>query len=146
MAMDYETVSPEAFGRSLSGVGLNLLTRDVGALAAFLSEVFGLRLYRASADFAIVAHGTALFQLHSDATYRAHPLPGLLPEAGARGAGAQIYLFGVNPDIAATRAEARGDPVPEPVADKPHGLRECTILSPEGDAFSPAVPTAQSRA
>ncbi len=24
-------------------------------------------------------------------------------------------------------------------ADKPHGLREATILSPEGYAFSPAV-------
>jgi hypothetical protein len=67
-------------------------------------------------------------------------MPGLLPEASARGAGAQVYLFGVDPDISAARAKVRGDPVLEPVADKPHGLRECTILSPEGYAFSPAVP------
>jgi hypothetical protein len=31
----------------------------------------------------------------------------------------------------------------EPPADKPHGLRECTVLSPEGYAFSPAVPRAE---
>jgi predicted enzyme related to lactoylglutathione lyase len=138
--MDLETVSAEAFGRSLTGVGVNLVTRDVRALAGFLSEVFGLRLHRLSDDFAIARHGDALIQLHADATYRAHPLLSLLPEAGARGAGAQVYLFGVDPDAAAARAGALGHTVLEPVADKPHGLRECTILSPEGYAFSPAVP------
>jgi hypothetical protein len=37
------------------------------------------------------------------------------------------------------RAEAAGYLVIEPPADKPHGLRECSVLSPEGYAFSPAV-------
>jgi energy-coupling factor transporter ATP-binding protein EcfA2 len=59
---------------------------------------------------------------------------------GFRGAGAQFYLFGIDPDAAAERAEAAGHMVIEPPADKPHGLRECTVLSPEGYAFSPAVP------
>ncbi len=31
--MDLETVSGEEFGRSLTGIGLNLLTRDVRGLA-----------------------------------------------------------------------------------------------------------------
>ena len=140
--MDLETVSAEVFGRSLAGLGVNLLSRDVRGLAAFLQGVFGLAIHRLSDDFAIAAHGHALIQLHADATYRAHPLPALLPEAGARGAGAQLYLFGVDPDASAARAEALGHAVLEPVADKPHGLRECTILSPEGYAFSPAVPSA----
>jgi predicted enzyme related to lactoylglutathione lyase len=51
----------------------------------------------------------------------------------------QVYLFGVDPDAAAARAEAAGGLVIEEPADKPHGLREATILSPEGYAFSPAV-------
>ena len=41
-AMDYETVSAEAFGASLRGQGLNILVRDVPAEAAFLTEVFGM--------------------------------------------------------------------------------------------------------
>lgn len=139
MAMDFETVPAETFARGLTGVGVNLLTRDVRALAGFLSEVLTLRIHRLSDDFALASHDTALLQLHADATYRAHPLPSLLPEAAPRGAGAQFYLFGVDPDDAARRAVRLGHPVLEPVADKPHGLRECTILSAEGYAFSPAV-------
>jgi hypothetical protein len=38
----------------------------------------------------------------------AHPLLGLVPETPPRGAGAQFYLFGIDPDAAAARAEARG--------------------------------------
>ena len=137
--MDLETVSADDFGRSLRGVGLNLLTSDVRGLATFLRDVFGLTIHRLGDDFAIARLGDVLIQIHADATYHAHPLPSLLPEAGARGGGAQFYLFGVDPDAAIERAEAAGHMVLEPARDKPHGLRECTILSPEGYAFSPAV-------
>lgn len=137
--MDYETVSADAFGRSLTGIGVNLLTRDVRGLAAFLVEVFGLAVHRLSNDFAIIRHGDAVFQLHADGTYHSNPLPSLIPENPPRGGGVQIYLFGIDPDAAVERAEAAGHVVLEPVADKPHGLREGTILSPEGYAFTPAV-------
>lgn len=140
MTADLETVSAAGFAQGLRGFGVNLLTRDAGALADFLVEVFGLTAHRVSADFAIVAHDGAFLQLHGDAAYGAHPLLGLLPEAGARGAGLQLYLFGIDPDAAAARAVAAGGTVIEPPRDKPHGLRECTILAPEGQAFSPAVP------
>lgn len=136
---DLETVAAPDFARRLTGLGVNILTRDAAALAEFMARVFGLAVHRVSRDFALVAHGPALIQLHSDATFAAHPLLGLLPEAGARGAGVQLYLFGVDPDAAAARAEAAGGTVIEPPAAKPHGLRECTILAPEGQAFSPAV-------
>ena len=115
---------------------MNLLCRDVRGMAAFLSEVFGLRVYRLSDDFAIIEHDGMILQLHSDGTYGAHPLLGLVPESAPRGGGAQIYLFGIDPD----EAVARANPVMvlEAPRDKPHGLREATILSPEGYAFSPA--------
>jgi predicted enzyme related to lactoylglutathione lyase len=138
--MDLETVSADAFGRSLTGIGLNLLTRDVRRLAGFLSDVFGLSVHRLSGDFAILRHGAMMLQLHSDATFARHPLPGLIPENPPRGGGVQIYLFGIDPDAAIARATAAGHVVLEPVTDKPHGLREGTILSPEGYAFSPAIP------
>jgi predicted enzyme related to lactoylglutathione lyase len=139
--MDLETISAEAFGRSLTGLGVNLLSPDVGALARFLTEVLGLTAHHVSEDFAIVRHGQMMMQLHADATYGAHPLLGLVPETPPRGSGLQLYLFGIDPDAAIARAEARGDVVLEPVRDKPHGLREGTVLSPEGYAFSPAIPS-----
>lgn len=134
--MDYETIPADEFGQSLRGIGLNLVCRDVRAMAAFLHDVMGLEVHRLSADFAIVTHGQMVMQLHSDATYGAHPVLGLLPENPPRGGGAQFYLFGLDPDAAVARAAP--ETVLEAPADKPHGLREATILSPEGYAFSPA--------
>lgn len=137
--MDYETVSPGDFGRSLSGIGVNLVSRDVRALAAFLEAVFGMRAHRLSADFAIMISAGAILQLHSDGTFAAHPLLGLLPEAGARGAGIEIRLYEVDPDAACLRASDHPEAtVLQPPADKPHGLREAVILSPEGYAFVPS--------
>lgn len=138
--MDYATVGGATLGRSLTGVGLNLLTRDAAALAAFVADVFGLRVVRSSADFALVLHQGQLIQFHSDAAYAGHPLQNLLPENPPRGTGVQIYLFDTDPDLAAARAEAAGGMVLEPPRDKPHGLREATILSPEGHAFTAAKP------
>lgn len=140
--MDLETVPAEVFGRCLTGIGVNLLTRDVRALAGFLHDVFGLPAYQLTEDFAIIRHGQMLMQLHADGTYHSHPLLGFVPESPPRGGGLQLFLFGIDPDGAAARAEAAGHMVLEPPADKPHGLREATILSPEGYAFSPAIPKA----
>ncbi|MEM1272315.1 MAG: VOC family protein [Pseudomonadota bacterium] len=137
--MDLETVSADAFGRSLTALGVNLLTRDVRALAAFLSEIFEITIHRLSDDFAIAQHGSAFMQLHADGTFHSHPLLALLPENPPRGPGAQFYLFGIDPDDAAARATAAGHLVIEAPSDKPHGLRECTILAPDGYAFSPAI-------
>ena len=140
--MDLETVPAEDFGRALTGIGVNLLSPDVRALAAFLKDVFGLPAYQLTDDFAIIRHGQMLMQLHSDGTYHSHPLLGFVPESPPRGGGLQLFLFGIDPDEAAAKAEAAGHMVLEPPADKPHGLREGTILSPEGYAFSPAIPKA----
>ncbi len=140
--MDLQTVKPVDFGRSLTSLGVNLLCRDVRGMAAFLERCFGLTIHRLSDDFALARHGAALIQLHSDATFSRHPLHDLLPENPPRGAGVQFFLFGIDPDIAVLRAVAAGGTVIETPADKPHGLREATILAPEGQAFSPAVPSA----
>lgn len=138
--MDLETVDAATFGRSLSGLGVNLLCNDVPATARFLSACLGLSVHRMSSDFALVRYGSVLIQLHADATFARHPLHDLLPENPPRGAGVQLYLFGIDPDAACACAVEAGGVVLEPATDKPHGLREATILSPEGHAFSPAVP------
>lgn len=138
--MDFDTIPPENFGRSLTGLGVNLLTGDVRGLAAFLVEIFDLSVHRLTEDYAIIRHDGTILQLHADPTFAGHPLFSLVPENPPRGAGAQFHLFGVDPDAAVARANKAGHLVLEPAADKPHGLREATILSPEGYAFTPAVP------
>ena len=138
--MDLETADAAAFGRTLTGLGVNLLCRDVAATSAFLRDALGLVLHRAGTDFALARHGNVLIQLHSDAAFARHPLHDLLPENPPRGAGVQIYLFGIDPHAACARAEAAAGSVAEPARDKPHGLGEATLLGPEGHAFSPAVP------
>ena len=136
--MDYETISAGDFGRSLRGIGLNLLVRDVAGQIAFLTKVFDMQAHRSSADFAIITYGDQVFQLHSDATYSANPLLGLLPETPPRGAGIEIRLFDTNPEQAAERAETFGAHILQHPTDKPHGLRECYILCDNGYAWVPS--------
>lgn len=138
--MDYETVPADAFGRSLRGLGLNLLVRDVAEELAFLTGVLELTAHRVSRDFAIVTGGGALVQVHADATYHANPLLGLLPETPPRGAGIELRLYDIDPDTAAARAEAQGAPILQPPTDKPHGLREAFLLSPNGYCWVPSRP------
>ena len=138
--MDFETVSAEDFGRSLSGIGLNLLVHDVLAECDFLERVFGMGIHRKSADFAIVTYGAQVFQLHRDGTYGQHPLLGLLPENPPRGAGLEIRLYDTDPDAAAARADAAGATILQPPTDKPHGLREAYILCANGYAWVPSRP------
>lgn len=138
--MEYDTVDAKTFGRSLRGIGLNLLVRDVRALCGFLETIFGMTAHQVSADFAIVTYGAQVFQLHQDATYHANPLLNVLPENPPRGAGIEIRLYDSDPDIAAARAEEKGATILQPPTDKPHGLRETYILCPDGYAWVASRP------
>ena len=138
-AMDYATVPAAQFGHGLRAISVNLLCRDVAREVAFLVTVFGCKAHQVSRDFAILLHAGQPLQLHSDAAYASHPLPGLLPESGPRGAGIELRLHEADPDQAALRAEAAGGVVLQAPTDKPaHGLREAVILSPSGYAFVPS--------
>ncbi len=138
--MNYEIVTAEDFGRSLKGIGLNLVVRDVLAQCRFLETVFDMQSHRANADFAIITYGTQIFQLHSDGTYHTHPLLALLPENPPRGAGIEIRLYDTDPENATARAEAAGYMVLQQPTDKPHGLREAYILCENGYAWVPSGP------
>lgn len=138
--MDYETVGAVPFGRSLKGIGLNLLVRDVRATSAFLETVFDLSSHQLTEDFAIVTYGDAVFQIHADGTYHSNPLLGLLPENPPRGAGVEIRLYDTDPDLSATRADAAGGTILQPPTNKPHGLRESYILCADGYAWVPSRP------
>ncbi len=136
--MDYDTVSPENFGVSLQGIGLNLLVRDVRAEVTFLENIFGMRAFQVSDNFAIMIYGREVFQLHSDPTYAENPLLSLLPENGPRGAGLEIRLYDTDPDQAVQTARDQGAYILQPPTDKPHGLREAYILCDNGYAWVPS--------
>jgi len=136
--MDYDDIDADSFGRSLRGIGLNLLVRDVAAEVAFLVGVFGMRAHQVSADFAIMTYGDQVFQLHSDGTYHSNPLLGLLPENPPRGGGIEIRLYDTDPDDAVARVEAHGGTILQEPTDKPHGLREAYTLCENGYVWVPS--------
>ena len=132
-------MSAADYGRSLEGFGVNLLVREVARAVAFQTEVLGVELVHADADFAVLRHGGREWMLHADHSYGDHPLLALTGDGAIRGAGAELRLYGLDPDAAEARARARGDPVLAATADKPHGLRECFLADPDGYVWVPGV-------
>ena len=126
-------------GRTLTPFGINLLVRDGRRTAAFLTEVLGFTQVRLGDGYGLFRLGSFLIQTHEDATYAGHPLPSLLPEAGARGGGIELRLFECDPDEAERRALARGDVVLRETLGRPHGLRECFLLDPDGYCWVPSA-------
>jgi len=98
--MDYETIDADGFGRSLRGIGVNLLVRDVRAECAFLETVFDLKSHQVTVDFAIVTYGEQVFQLHSDSTLHAYPFLGLFPDSPPRGGGIEMRHYDSDPEFA----------------------------------------------
>jgi len=138
--MNYDDITPEDFGASLRGLGLNLLVRDVARQVSFLEQVFGMKAFQPTADFAIMTYGNQVFQLHSDGTYHSNPLLGLLPESPPRGGGIEIRLYDSDPEASCRKAETAGGTVLQAPTDKPHGLREAYILCENGYAWVPSRP------
>ncbi len=136
------TVSGAVYGKSLAGIGLNLLTRNVEQTAAFLRDVLECRIIRADRDFAIIGYHGQQFMLHQDATYRQNELLSILPEAGARGAGIELRFYHTDPDSALKLAREHAIDyhcsVLRECSDRPHGLRECYILNADGYCFVPS--------
>lgn len=125
------------YGRSLKGLGFNLLVSNVPRAVAFATEVLGATSLYDDADFAMMKLGGADFMFHSDRSYRNNALLGLVQGLEGRGAGVELRVYGVDPDAAEAHARAGGWTVLAGSIDKPHGLRECIILDDEGYAWLP---------
>src|SRR5215470_8689945 len=92
------------YGRSLRGLTINLLVRDIAAALPFHREVLGAEVVYSDPDFAVLRYGTVEWMLHADHTYEAHPLHPSLVEALPRGVGAELRLHGRDPDTAEAAA------------------------------------------
>ena len=129
------------FGRGLKrGIGINLLVTDVERALRFQVGALGATVDYWDDDFAIVRGFGAVWMLHHDRTYHAHPMKGVLASADERGVGAELRVYGCDPDTAEAAAERVGGTVMAGAADKPHGLREAYLLDPDGYLWVPSAP------
>ena len=112
-------MSADEYGRSLRGLTVNLLVRDVETAVAFAREVLGAEPVYSDPDFAVLRHGDSEWMLHADHTYRQHPLYGSLAAGDARGIGAEIRLHDAYPDASEAAARRRGDRILAGSMDKP---------------------------
>lgn len=134
---DKPWMSAPDYGRSLRGMGVNLLVRDTAAALPFFTEVLRVELVYGDADFAVLRHGGQDWMLHSDHTYHANPLLALTGDGALRGAGAEFRLYDIDPDAVEKRALDAGYDVLQGSADKPHGLRECYLADRDGYVWVP---------
>ncbi|MCE2491093.1 MAG: VOC family protein [Alphaproteobacteria bacterium] len=132
--------APE-YGRSLSGLTVNLLVRDIETALAFQREVLGAEIVYCDQDFAVLRSRDAEWMLHADHTYQDHPLYGSLSGELVRGIGSELRLHSRDPDEAEQAAREHGYTVLDGASDKPHGLREAYILDPDGYLWVPDVPS-----
>ena len=132
-------MSADDFGRSLPrGLGVNLLVREIAPMEAFCRDVLGARVLYADEDFAALELFGSVFMLHADHSYEKHELSGVFAGADVRGAGIELRIYGADPDAVESRARQRGDHVLTASLDKPHGMRECHVVAPDGYVFVPS--------
>lgn len=128
------------YGRSLEGLTLNLLVREIGAALPFHQEVLGAEVVYHDPDFAVLRRSGTEWMLHADHAYDKHPLYPALAGGQPRGAGAELRLHGRDPDEAERAARRLGFTVLAGAADKAHGLREAYLIDPDGYLWVPDVP------
>lgn len=129
----------DAFGRSLPvGIGLNLLVPEVASMVAFCRDVLGGRIVYADEDFGVAELLGCVLMIHADHTYSDNPMRGIVDGVETRGIGAEIRLYGADPDGIEQRARSQAHVVLSGSVDKPHGIRECFIVGPAGYIFVPS--------
>jgi uncharacterized glyoxalase superfamily protein PhnB len=137
--MEHETpMSGADYGRSLRGLGFNLIVNDLERALTFATEVLGATLFFRTDVFAAMKLSGHDYMLHMPASYRGNELHATLTSDAPRGVGIELRCYHVDPDAAEARARAKGFTILAGTMDKPHGLRECMILDDEGFVWIPS--------
>ena len=135
-------MAADDFGRSIpSGLGLNLLVKDVEASVGFAKHVLAAECVYSDEDFAVMRDPNSgdIWIYHGDHTYSDHRLSGLVRSVQGRGMGAEFRMYGLDPDAAEERARQWGYQIFEGTIDKPHGLRECYIFDSDWYLWVPSI-------
>jgi len=131
--------TPLEYGRTLTGLSLNLIVRDVAASLPFYRDVLGFTVHYADVDFAALQLADAQIQLHADHTYDHQPWAARLADGTARGFGAEIRILGIDPDEAERRAREHRVSVLSGSRNWPHGWRDVVLEDPDGYTFAVGV-------
>ena len=134
-------VTSDVYGRMLPAFTVNLIVADVERSVTFYGEVLQAFVHYSDEDFAAVKVGGTEIMIHADHTYEENPLYARLDEAGVRGAGVELRLFGLDPDAAEERTKAAGATVVSSTVDRAHGWREMMVEDPDGYVWAVGVPT-----
>ena len=135
-------MSAADYGRSLKGLGINLLVREIEAALPFCREVLDSAVVYNDSDIAVLRREGIEWMLHAHHTYDAHPWYPTLASDVPRGVGAELRLHGRDPDGAEAAARRLGFEILQSAADKPHGLREAYIVDRDGYVWVPDIPIA----
>ncbi len=131
-------LSAPDYGRSLRGLGFNLIVSDINRAIHFATEVLGATVFFRSDVFAAMKLQEADFMFHIAASYRGNELYATLVSDAPRGVGVELRCYHVDPDAAEARARVHGYTVLAGSLDKPHGLRECMVLDDDGYVWIPS--------
>ncbi len=131
-------MSGSEYGKSLRGLGFNLIVRDVTRSVNFVEHVLGAAVFFRTPNFAAMKLAGCDFMFHADETYRDNPLHGSLALAEARGVGVELRIYGCDPDIAEAKARESGYGVLAGSLNKPHGLREAMLIDDDGYVWIPS--------
>ena len=132
-------LTPADYGRTLAGLSMNLVVRDVARSLPFYRDVLGFTVHYADVDFAALQLADAKVQLHADHTYDHQPWGPRLAEPSKRGFGAEIRIMGIDPDAAEHRAREHRVSVLSGSKDWPHGWRDVVLEDPDGYTFAVGV-------
>lgn len=137
--MSNETpMSGADYGRTLRGLGFNLIVSDVTSAIHFATEVLGATVFFRTDVFAAMKLHGADFMFHVPSSYRGNELHPTLTSDAPRGVGVELRCYHSDPDVAEAKARAHGYTVLAGALDKPHGLRECMLLDNDGYVWIPS--------
>jgi len=128
------------YGRTLHGLSLNLIVRDLVRSLALLSDGFRPPPSRALPDVGqpsgeLEREGIHV-QLHVDRTYGRMPWADELASGARRGLGAEFRLLGFDPEAVERAARDHGTVLLPTAVRESHGWRDCVVADPDGYTFA----------
>jgi uncharacterized glyoxalase superfamily protein PhnB len=126
------------YGRSLTGLGFNLIVNDLEKAIQFAKQVIQAEVFFRTDVFAAMKLFGQDFMFHINDSYRGNELYTTLVSDAPRGVGLELRCYNIDPDAAEARARQLGYSVLAGSLDKPHGLRECMILDDDGFVWIPS--------
>jgi len=124
------------YGRTLHGLSLNLIVRDLVRSLPFYTEVLGFRVLHHTGDYAALEREGIHVQLHVDRTYGRMPWAEELASGARRGLGAEFRLLGFDPEAVERAAREHGSVLMPTAVRESHGWRDCVVADPDGYTFA----------